>query len=124
MANIDPAEWKKLAAQAESGQLSLNPEVGRDLARVCDDHIDALEKAFEQTRLVDHLAGFGTFNSSKILEKKFSQTASGGDRSLDGAIRQHIEAVTAAKETVIKAIANYQAQDDYNAGQFTGLGEN
>ncbi|MGS2806057.1 hypothetical protein [Nocardia sp. MW-W600-9] len=122
--NIDPAEWKNLEGQAATGQLSLHPDVGNNLARVCDDHLDALEKVFNSIRTVERITGFGSFNSSRILENKFSLTAVGGDRSLDETIRKHIEAVTTAKEVVLKAVANFQAQDDYSAGQYEGLGGN
>lgn len=121
LSNVDPAEWKKLEGQAAAGALFLNPEVGAGLTRVCDDHIAALEDVLTLVRRVDRISGFGPFGSSKALENKFSLTAAGGDRSLDDAIRQHIEAVTTAKEVVLKAVANFQAQDTYTAGQFSGL---
>ncbi|MFI5501273.1 hypothetical protein ACIA5E_19620 [Nocardia asteroides] len=124
ISNIDPAEWKKLEGQAATGQLTLHPDIGNNLARVCDDHIDALEKIFDQIYTVERLSGFGNFPSSRILENKFSLTAAGGDRSLDETIRKHIEAVTTAKEVVLKAIANFEAQDDYNSAQITGAGGN
>lgn len=124
LTNIDPAEWKKLETQAASGQLTINPAAGTNLARVCDDHLDALENILAKVSMVEQITGFGSFNSSQILEKKFSQTASGGDRSLRDTITQHLEAVTAAKEAVLKAIANFEAQDTDNAGQYTGLGGN
>ncbi|GAD86815.1 hypothetical protein [Nocardia asteroides] len=123
-AYIDPTEWMALKGQAETGQLSLNAEVGRDLARVCDDHLAALDAILVQIRRVERISGFGSFNTSRILEQKFSQTAVGGDRALDATILQHIEAVTTAKEVVLKAIANFEAQDDYTAGQFNGIGGN
>ncbi|MFD3507069.1 hypothetical protein [Nocardia sp. NPDC058666] len=122
--NIDPSEWQRLNTRAAAGELSIHPDVGQNLAKVCDDHIDVLENVLKKSRQVENITGFGTFSSSQVLEKKFSLTAVGGDRSLDDAIRQHIEAVTAAKEAVLKAVANYKAQDDYNAGQFDGLGGN
>lgn len=119
--NIDPSEWKRLEGQAAAGQLMLSTDVGNGLVRVCEDHIAALEAALDDVALVERITGFGTFNSSRILEQKFSLTASGGDRSLATTINEHIEAVTIAKEVVLKAIANFQAQDSYNAGQFNGL---
>ncbi|MEV6359917.1 hypothetical protein [Nocardia asteroides] len=122
--NIDPTEWQRLDTEAASGQLTLNPGVGRNLAQVCDDHITALEDVLSAIRNVEKITGFGSFNSSRILENKFSLTAAGGDRSLDETIRKHIDAVTAAKEAVLKAIANFEDQDTDNAGQFTGLGGN
>lgn len=124
LSNIDPSEWKRLETQAAAGELSIHPDVGQNLARACDDHLAALDDSLRDIRLVEKISGFGSFNSSAILEKKFSETASGGDRSLRDTITQHIEAVTTAKEVVLKAIANFQAQDTYSAGQFNGLETN
>ncbi|WP_446226075.1 hypothetical protein ACTWPB_14045 [Nocardia sp. IBHARD005] len=121
---INPAEWTTLATQAEAGLLSIDPAVGANLTKACDNHIDALEDVLRQVSGVERITGFGSFNSSQILEKKFSQTASGGDRCLRDTITQHIDAVTTAKEVVLKAIANFQAQDSYTAGQFNGLETN
>jgi hypothetical protein len=122
--NIDPTEWKSLEGQADAGQLLLSADVGNNLVRVCEDHIAALEAVLDNVRSVERITGFGSFNSSRILEQKFSMTAVGGDRALLTTINEHIEAVTTAKEVVLKAIANFQAQDDDNAGQYTGLGGN
>lgn len=122
--NIDPSEWKRVDGLAATGQLRLSADVGNGLVQVCDDHIANLEAVLDKVRLVERITGFGSFNSSRILEQKFSLTAAGGDRALVTTITQHIEAVTAAKETVLKAIANFEAQDDYNAGQYPGLGGN
>ncbi|WP_433681611.1 hypothetical protein [Nocardia sp. CA-119907] len=116
---IDPAEWTRLLDQANAGELSLDPEVGKDLDKVCDDHIDRLNSILENIKFIDRQTGFGTFNSGKILEKKFSETASGTGRSLDTVIMQHIDAVETAKEVVAKAIANFVAQDQDRAAQFT-----
>ncbi|WP_280302875.1 hypothetical protein [Nocardia neocaledoniensis] len=121
---IDPSEWKRLESQAAAGSLRINPDVGRSLAQVCDTHLDNLEKLLADVSYIEKVTGFGTFNSSAILEKKFSLTAVGGDRSLDETLRKHVEAVTAAKAAVLQAIANFEAQDTYNAGQFDGLGGN
>ncbi|MFE7719846.1 hypothetical protein ACFU44_12490 [Nocardia rhizosphaerihabitans] len=120
---IDPKQWNQLLAQANAGELSLDPEIGRDLDRVCDDHIDRLEEVFLMVERVSHISGFGSFDSSKTLENKFSLTASGGDRALDTVLRQHIETVQTAKEVVAKAIANFVAQDQSTGAQITAAGE-
>lgn len=121
--SVDPAQWNQLLVQAEAGQLSLDPEVGKDLDRVCDDHLDRLEEVFEQVAIVSAISGFGEFNSSKALERKFSLTASGGDRPLDEALKQHIATVKTAKDVVAKAIANFVAQDQSTGAQITAAGE-
>lgn len=120
---IDPNQWSQLLTQADAGELALDPEVGRDLDRVCDDHISRLEEVFLSVERVGRISGFGTFDSSAILEKKFSLTASGGDRALDTVLRQHIEAVQTAKEVVAKAIANFVAQDEATGAEISATGE-
>ncbi|MGW6424997.1 hypothetical protein ACWF82_20180 [Nocardia sp. NPDC055053] len=121
--SVDPAQWNQLLVQANAGELSLDPEIGRDLDRTCDDHLDRLEEIYAQVDQVRNISGFGTFNSSQALERKFSLTASGGDRALDDVLRKHIETVQTAKEVVAKAIANFVAQDQSTGAQITAAGE-
>lgn len=120
---IDPNQWNQLLTQANAGELSLDPEVGRDLDRACDDHISRLEEVFLSVERVARVSGFGSFDSSTILENKFALTASGGDRALDTVLRQHIEAVQTAKEVVAKAIANFVAQDEATGSAISATGE-
>ncbi|WP_194828777.1 hypothetical protein [Nocardia sp. XZ_19_231] len=121
--SIDPGEWSQLLVQAEAGQLSLDPEVGKDLDKVCDDHLDRLEEVYAQVDQVRNISGFGSFDSSQTLERKFSLTASGGDRPLDEVLKKHIEAVQTAKEVVAKAIANFVAQDEATGAEISATGE-
>ncbi|MGQ4601612.1 hypothetical protein [Nocardia sp. R6R-6] len=118
ISGVDPNTWKRLLDSANGGELSLDPEVGKGLDKVCDDHLDRLNSILEKVRFINQITGFGTFNSGKILEKKFSETASGADRSLDTVIKQHIDAVETMKQVVAQAIANFIAQDQYRASQF------
>jgi len=120
---IDPTQWNQLLDKANTGELSLDPEIGRDLDRTCDDHLDRLEEIYAQVDQVRNISGFGSLNSGQALERKFSLTASGGDRALDTVIRQHIDAVQTAKEVVAKAIANFVAQDGALATDLSATGE-
>ncbi len=115
---VDPNEWTRLLDKANAGELLLDPEVGKGLDKVCDEHIDRLNTALEKTGTIADISGFGSFNSGQILQKKFAETASGTDRSLDTVIKQHIESVNTVKQVVAKAIANFVAQDQYHASQF------
>ncbi|WP_433600799.1 hypothetical protein ACQPXH_02990 [Nocardia sp. CA-135953] len=115
---VDPGEWNRLLDQANIGALSLDPEVGKDLDKVCDDQIDRLNTVLDKIGNISLITGFGDFNSGKILEKKFSETAAGTDRSLDAVIKQHIETVETVKQVVAQAIANFVAQDQDRASQF------
>ncbi|WP_433758346.1 hypothetical protein [Nocardia sp. CA-135398] len=115
---IDPSEWTRLLDKANAGELSLDPEVGKGLDKVCDDQIDRLNTVLTMIGRIDRITGFGNFNSGTILEKKFSETASGTDRSLDTVIMQHIDSVSTVKQVVAQATANFVAQDQYRASQF------
>lgn len=121
MDGIDPGEWKTLLDKANSGELYLDPETGKGLDKVCDDHIDELGDVLLSSRDLHLITGFGNFDSGKILEKKFSMLATGDDRSLDKIIQQHIDSVKTAKEVVAKAIANYVALDDEHRQQIERL---
>ncbi|MQY20512.1 hypothetical protein [Nocardia macrotermitis] len=112
MDGIDPTEWKRLLAAAEAGELYLDPETGKGLDKVCDTHIENLQKSLRTVGLVETITGFGSFDSSKILEKKYSSLATGHDGAMDAILQQHIETVKTMKETVAKAIANYVALDE------------
>ncbi|MEV6137051.1 hypothetical protein AB0L63_13535 [Nocardia sp. NPDC051990] len=115
---VDPYEWTKLLDKANAGELSLDPEVGKGLDKVCDDHLDRLNAVLDKIGVIGDISGFGSFNSGKILEKKFSETATGTDRSLDAVIKQHIDSVETVKQVVAQAIANFVAQDQDHASQF------
>jgi|GEM_PF-2645439 len=121
MDGVDPNQWKQLLDKANSGELYLDPETGKGLDNVCDDHIHELSDALFASQRVTQITGFGNFNSSQILEKKFSALATGDDRSLDKVIQQHIDIVNTAKEVVAKAIANYVALDDEHRQQIERL---
>ncbi|WP_084526185.1 hypothetical protein [Nocardia vaccinii] len=112
MDGADPNAWRNLLGRANSGELYLDPETGKGLDRVCDDHIQKLNSVLQSSQFVSRITGFGDFNSSQVLEKKFSALASGDDRALDTVIKQHIDAINITKEVVAKAIANYVALDE------------
>lgn len=121
MDGINPAEWQSLLKSVNSGELYLDPETGKGLDKVCDDHLDKLQDALQVTRGLRLVAGFGNFNSGQILQKKFSDLAQGTDHSMDTVLKQHIDAVNTAKQVVAKAIANYVALDDEHRKQIERL---
>ncbi|RDI51840.1 hypothetical protein DFR68_104324 [Nocardia mexicana] len=108
---VDPGGWKGLLDQADAGRLLLDPEIGAGLDKVCDRHIDRLGDVLSEVRNISHITGFGAFESGRVLERKFSLTASGSDRALDAVVRRHIEVVVAVKEIVARAISNFVAQE-------------
>jgi hypothetical protein len=109
---IDPKKAQQLLDSANAGELFLDPETGKGLDKVCDNHVHTLAKVLVTNQQVEQVTGFGGFSSGQVLEKKFSALATGNDRSLDIIIRQHIQAVNTMKEVVAKAIANYVALDE------------
>jgi hypothetical protein len=121
MDGVDLNEWKSLLEKANSGELYLDPETGKGLDKVCEDHLDKLNDVLASSQVLGRLTGFGNFNSSQVLEKKFSLLATGDDRSFDKVIEQHIDSVNVAKAVVAKAIANYVALDDEHRRQIERL---
>ncbi|MFE7796841.1 hypothetical protein [Nocardia sp. NPDC057440] len=118
---VDPVEWRKVLDLANAGEISLDPEVGKGLDKVCDDYLDQLGRMFDSVDVVKVLSGFGPFPSSKALEEKFSLKAAGTDQSMEVVLLQHIETVKMAKEVVAKAISNFVEIDQTRADQLTGV---
>ncbi len=121
MDGIDPNEWKNLLGRANAGELYLDPEIGKGLDKACDDHIDKLQDVLSYPQFLSRITGFGDFNSSHTLEKKFSGLAMGHDHALDTIIKQHIDSANTAKQVVAKAIANYEALDEDHRRQIDKL---
>ncbi|MCM6773943.1 hypothetical protein NDR87_10720 [Nocardia sp. CDC159] len=117
VAGVDPAEWRNLLGQANSGQLSLDPEIGRGLEKVCDDYMDRLDGLMRAANQLFVLGGFGSLPSGIDLEKKFRGKAVGNAQSLTKVLEHHIDVVKTAKEVVAKAIANFTEIDQQNAGR-------
>ncbi|WP_280315533.1 hypothetical protein [Nocardia abscessus] len=118
---VNPAEWRGLLNSANAGELTLHPEIGKGLDKVCDDYLDKLDGILESAAYVRRVSGFGTLPSGQALEEKFSLKATGTTQSLDAVLMQHIDAVKIAKEVVAKAVANFVELDQSRADQFTGL---
>ncbi|WP_067647517.1 hypothetical protein [Nocardia harenae] len=108
---VSNVEWQRVLTDAEAGELSLNPNVGQCLDTVCDDYLLRLEEIYMQVVRLQYLDGFGGFPSSRVLEDKFSQKATGAARSLEAVLLQHMDAVKLAKQAVAKAIRNFAEQD-------------
>jgi hypothetical protein len=117
---VDPAEWRKVLDQANAGEVSLHPDVGKGLDVACDDYLDRLDTILKLVDTAKLVTGFGPFPSSKALEEKFALKATGTDQSIDTVLQQHIETVKLAKEAVAKAISNFTELDQTRADQFTG----
>ncbi|KZM74651.1 hypothetical protein [Nocardia terpenica] len=122
IAGADPAEWQRLLGQANSGHLSLDPEIGKGLDQVCDDYLNRLNGIMKSADRLRVLGGFGTFQSGKDLEKKFREKATGSDQSLNAILQQHMDVVKTAKEVVAKAIANFVEQDRQNSDRISRAG--
>ncbi|WP_406234300.1 hypothetical protein [Nocardia sp. NBC_01009] len=118
---VDPAEWRRVLDLANAGEISLHPDVGNGLDKVCDEFLTQLGDILQLTRGVTFVTGFGPFPSSKALEEKFSLKATGTEQSIDTVLQQHIDTVKMAKEVVAKAISNFVEIDQTRADQLTGV---
>jgi hypothetical protein len=118
---VDPTEWRKVLDLANAGEISLDPEIGKGLDKVCDDYLARLGDISEIADGAKVISGFGPFPSSKALEEKFSLKATGTDQSIDTLLHQHIETVKLMKEAVAKAISNFAEVDQSSADEFAGI---
>jgi hypothetical protein len=118
---VDPMDWRRVLELANSGEVSLHPEIGKGLDKICDDYLDRLDAILQMADRVKIIDGFGPFPSGQALQEKFTGKAAGSEQSLDAVLMQHIDAVKIAKEVVAKAIANFVELDQSRADQLTGL---
>lgn len=117
-----PQEWRRLLDHANAGELTLDPEVGRGLDRVCSNYLDELEQILLEARRVAVVDGFGPFPSGQALKDKFSQKGSGTPQSIDAVLLEHIETVKLIQQVVAKSIANAQAVDESTGQAITNTG--
>ncbi|MEU6564669.1 hypothetical protein [Nocardia nova] len=118
----DPARWHALLDSANEGSLTLDPETGRGLDKVCDDYLDQLDGIMVTVGSVRFVDGFGTLPSGRILRKKFEAKATGSDAAIEKILKDHIESARTAKAVVAKAIANFTAVDQDNRDRITQTG--
>ncbi|QIS08812.1 hypothetical protein [Nocardia arthritidis] len=117
----DPAGWRRVLELAKSGEIKLDPAIGKGLDKVCDDYLEKLGTVLTQIKFLADVSGFGPLPSGQALQEKFKVKASGTDASLEAVIKQHIEAVQLAKEAVTQAIANITGVDQATADKFSGI---
>ncbi|MCP2320798.1 hypothetical protein APR12_006185 [Nocardia amikacinitolerans] len=117
------AQWKTLKQQAESGQLQMDPEIGRELAAHAERMAKALDVLTSQARWLSYLGGFGTLSSANALQGKFSSKALGGDDAAVTRLGQSIEVLTLMKETYELAAKTLSETDQANAQQLSQQGQ-
>ncbi|RJO72955.1 hypothetical protein D5S18_21980 [Nocardia panacis] len=115
------ADWRKLLDLANSGELTLDPEIGKDLDAKCERYLDDLDRVRTSTRSIQYVAGFGGMPSGPILESKFTSKVNGADSSIHRAIATHIDQVGLMRQVFAKAIENYRSVDQSTAQRFAEL---
>ncbi|TLF58398.1 hypothetical protein [Nocardia cyriacigeorgica] len=123
LGGADPQQWRDLLAQAEAGELTLDPEVGRGLNGVCENYLAKLDAIFEQVGHLDYVEGFGGFESSAALQSKFKDKATGTTQSMDAVVLEHIETVKLIQQVVAKSIANLTETDQGTGQRVTQAGQ-
>ncbi|QBS43649.1 hypothetical protein [Nocardia sp. CS682] len=121
MAREGVTEWQRLLDQANTGELRLSPDVGKDLDAQCQNYLNELDGVRRQARRVERVTGFGAMPSGPILEMKFSRKASGADSSLNQSLETHIEEVQLMRQVFATAMANYQSVDVSNSQNLAAI---
>lgn len=123
LGGVDPNQWRQLLDQANSGELTLDKNVGTGLDLVCRNYLDKLDLIFNKIQQVTDIEGFGTFPSGLALREKFAFKATGTDQSLDAVLKEHIETVKLIQQVVAKSIANLTETDQNTGQQVTKTGQ-
>lgn len=119
--NNESSGWHRVLELAKSGEIALDPTVGKELDAVCDAYLNELKDALDNIGFLATVSGFGPLPSGQALQAKFAQKASGSDLSLEAVIKQHIDSVQLAKQAVARAIANIDATDQSAADRLSGI---
>ncbi|MBF6325590.1 hypothetical protein IU438_15550 [Nocardia cyriacigeorgica] len=123
LGGVDPGVWRGLLDQANSGDLTLDPEVGAALNTACENYLLKLDDIYTKTFDVREVQGFGGFDSSADLQSKFRDKATGTTQSIDAVIQEHIETVKLIQQVVAKSIANLTETDQNTGQQVTKTGQ-
>ncbi|MBF6413530.1 hypothetical protein [Nocardia cyriacigeorgica] len=123
LGGADPQQWRQLLDQANSGELTLDRDVGAGLDQVCNDYLDKLDSILRTAGRVARVEGFGTFPSGDALTDKFSLKGSGDPQSIDAVILEHIETVKLIQQVVAKSIANLNETDQGTGQRVTQAGQ-
>ncbi|NEW53853.1 hypothetical protein GV792_27915 [Nocardia cyriacigeorgica] len=123
LGGVDPNQWRQLLDQANSGELTLDKNVGAGLDLVCRNYLDKLDLIYNKIQQVTDIEGFGTFPSGDALREKFAFKATGTDQSLDAVLTEHIETVKLIQQVVAKSIANLTETDDGTGQKVTTAGQ-
>lgn len=107
-------EFKSLAGKASAGELIIEYDTAERCAKWCDDYAADLRMLSGRTQRMVSIDSFGNLNSAKVLGKKFSDLAEGGEGTgsyLDAA-NKHIQILTQMADMYRKAGAAYKNCDE------------
>ncbi|MEV0033267.1 hypothetical protein [Nocardia sp. NPDC050793] len=122
MSEVNTSPWRRLAAQARTGQLYLNDEAAaRQVLAACNQRLDDLDETAELAKRCQNVHGFGDFEMSDVLAAKFRRQATGTDDSIDAIIDKDIEVVRDMRDIMAISIARLNNQDYTNAASLTAI---
>ncbi|MET8776776.1 hypothetical protein ABZV58_17375 [Nocardia sp. NPDC004654] len=117
------AHWQTLKQQAESGELRMDPEIGRELAGHAEQMGKKLDGLVRQAGFLAYVSGFGTLASAVALKDKFALKASDGNDAAVLRLKQSIEVLTLMKQTYELAAKTMSETDQANAQQLSQQGQ-
>jgi hypothetical protein len=112
MTNPDASQsaFGRVATQAATGELRLEPGVAETCIRACDEFLDKLDDLRTQSRQMSTLSAYGDLASAQALGLKFDKKAlgEGGFREV---IDRHIDTVQQMRDLFERASRNYHHAD-------------
>lgn len=92
-------QWQALKTQAESGELRMDVDLGKQLVARCDAFINRLDDMLLGTDQLRFIEGFGTLKSATALRNKFVGKAVDDADSAANRLKLAIDIVTLMKQT-------------------------
>jgi hypothetical protein len=106
-------EFQRLAGEAQAGNLYIEADAAKRLAKVCENYVTDLRGLALGAQNMVVVESFSDLASSKALGQKFYDLATGGtgSGSYTASIAEHIEILEAMQDMYVKAGAAYEAAD-------------
>ncbi|WP_243794055.1 hypothetical protein [Saccharopolyspora gloriosae] len=109
------AQTQSINQQVGAGMLSLDPEVAEKAAKRVEEEIEALDRAYDQARILTRVKGIGDYPDGQQLAKRFQDKASDPEAGALSLIRAMQEELRKQADAFRNAAKDYRDMDEQNA---------
>lgn len=120
----DSSAFSGFTESAQAGDITLDSGIADRCASECQAIIDQLISIQNQIGTLGSVKGFGNgVDNAAELATRFQHRATGGDRSLDKTLENHIEIVNEMKQTFIESGRAYLQTEEGSADALSAFNE-